>query len=136
LAVPANVAVSMTGVGLEAAHLKAAAFWGSAGGGGNADKVARAATAAASRVGANGAQGQNARHENSGKRSFDRWTHDNISFSVLQICRNCRLNCLCGNADPTVACETIIAKQVARLGIVTFELLLHSSLGLFQKSTT
>ena len=54
LAVPANVAVSMTGVGLEAASLKAAAFWGSAGGGGNADKVARAATAAA-RIGPDGA---------------------------------------------------------------------------------
>jgi hypothetical protein len=126
----------MTGVGLEAASLKAAALWGSAGGGGNADKVARAATAAAARIGANGGRGQNARHENSGKRSFDRWTHDNNSFSVLQICRNCRSNCLGGNADPTVACETITAEQVAGLGIVTFELLLHSGLGFFQKSTT
>jgi hypothetical protein len=126
----------MTFVGLEAVSLKAAAFWGSAGGGGNADKVARAATAAASRIGANGAQGQNARHENSGKGSLDRWTHGNISFSVLQLCRNCRSNCLCGNADPTVACETIIAEQIATLGIVTLELLLHSSLGFFQKSTT
>ena len=30
----------------------------------------------------------------------------------------------------------IIAEQVATLGIVTLELLLHSSLGFFQKSTT
>jgi hypothetical protein len=71
LGVPANVTVSRTGVGLEAASLKAAAFWGSARGGGNADKVASAATAAA-RSCADGARGQNARHENSGKRSFDR----------------------------------------------------------------
>jgi hypothetical protein len=46
-----------------------------------------AATAAAARIGANGRQGQSADHEKSGKRSFDRCTHDNLSFSAHQHCR-------------------------------------------------
>jgi hypothetical protein len=105
LAVPANVAVSMTGVGLEAASLKAAAFWGSAGGGGNADKVARAATAAA-RIGPDGARGQNARHENSGKRSFDRWTHDNYFL-------------LCSPNLPQLSIKLSLLQQPIELLLVT-----------------
>jgi hypothetical protein len=51
-----------------------------------------AATAAAACIGANGSQGQSADHEKSGKRSFDRFTHDNLSFSAHQHCRCSRQN--------------------------------------------
>jgi hypothetical protein len=73
LAVPANVPESMAGVGLEGASLRA---------------VGIRAVATAHRFGANGAENQSACDENSGKRSFDKWTHDNLSFSALQSCRN------------------------------------------------
>ena len=53
----------------------------------DADEGIRA-VATAHRFDANGAENQSARDENSGKRSFDRWTHDNLSFSAPQSCRN------------------------------------------------
>jgi hypothetical protein len=109
LAVPANVAESMAGVGLEGASLSAVVvglravavvFGLSAIAVGlravvvrlesavdNADEGIRA-IATAIRFDADGAENQSARYENSGKRSFDRWTHDNLSFSALQSCRN------------------------------------------------
>jgi hypothetical protein len=82
--------VDMAGVGLEAASLKAAAALVAAD---NPGKAAHAATAmastAAARIRANAAEGQSSSHEKSRKRSFDRWTHDNLSFSVHQLCRDC-----------------------------------------------
>src|SRR5277367_5049554 len=36
------------------------------------------------RIGAKGAEGQSSRDEKSGKRSFDRWTHDKLPFFALQ----------------------------------------------------
>ena len=86
--------VNMAGVGLEAASLTAAS--GQAGRSGrrhNPGKAAHAATAmaatAAARIRANATEGQSSSHEKSRKRSFDRWTHDNLSFSVHQLCRDC-----------------------------------------------
>ena len=96
------VLVNMAGVGLEAASLKAAACAKAAGASGqaaaavtadNPGKAAHAATAmaatAAARIRANATEGQSSSHEKSRKRSFDRWTHDNLSFSVHQLCRDC-----------------------------------------------
>jgi hypothetical protein len=97
------VLVDMAGVGLEAASLKAAAYVKAAGASGqaaaarvaadNPGKAAHAATAmaatAAARIRANATEGQSSSHEKSRKRSFDRWTHDNLSFSVHQLCRDC-----------------------------------------------
>jgi hypothetical protein len=97
------VLVDMAGVGLEAASLKAAACAKAAGASGqaaaavvtadNPGKAAHAATAmaatAAARIRANATEGQSSSHEKSRKRSFDRWTHDNLSFSVHQLCRDC-----------------------------------------------
>jgi hypothetical protein len=84
------VLVDMAGVGLEAASLKAAAALVAAD---NPGKAAHAATAmastAAARIRANATEGQSSSHEKSRKRSFDRWTHDNLSFSVRQLCRDC-----------------------------------------------
>jgi hypothetical protein len=92
------VLVNMAGVGLEAASLKATAYVKAAGASGqaaaalvaadNPGKAAHAATAAA-RIRANATEGQSSSHEKSRKRSFDRWTHDNLSFSVHQLCRDC-----------------------------------------------
>jgi hypothetical protein len=81
LAVSANVSQFVAGVGLEAA-----AFLDASGAGSNADKVTAAtamaaAAVAAARIGANGSEGQSARHEKCGNRSFDRRTHDKLSFS-------------------------------------------------------
>jgi hypothetical protein len=45
----------------------------------NADEGVRAVGIAA-RIGAKGAEGQSARDEKSGERSFDRWTHDKSSL--------------------------------------------------------
>jgi hypothetical protein len=107
LAVPTNVAESVAGVGLEGASLRAvvvglravAVVVGLRAVGlsavvvrlqsavDNADEGIRA-VATAHRFDANGAENQSARDENSGKRSVDRWTHDNLSFSALQSCRN------------------------------------------------
>jgi hypothetical protein len=109
LAVPANVAESMAGVGLERASLRAVVVGLRAvsvivglsavvvglravvvrleSAVDNADEGIRA-VATAVRFDPNHAESQSARDENSGKRSFDRWTHDNISFSALQSCRN------------------------------------------------
>ena len=92
------VLVDVAGVGLEAASLKAAACVKAAGASGqaaaaNPGKAAYAATAmaatAAARIRANATEGQSSSHEKSRKRSFDRWTHDNLSFSVHQLCRDC-----------------------------------------------
>src|SRR5271163_2181421 len=92
------VLVDVAGVGLEAASLKAAACVKAAGASGqaaaaNPGKAAYAATAmaatAAARIRAKATEGQSSSHEKSRKRSFDRWTHDNLSFSVHQLCRDC-----------------------------------------------
>ena len=98
LAMPANVAESMASVGLEGASSRAVVVGLRAVGLSavvvrlqsavdNADEGIRA-VATAHRFDANGAENQSARDENSGKRSVDRWTHDNLSFSALQSCRN------------------------------------------------
>jgi hypothetical protein len=98
LAVPTNVAESVAGVGLEGASLRAVVVGLRAVGLSavvvrlqsavdNADEGIRAVATAHS-FDANGAENQSARDENSGKRSVDRWTHDNLSFSALQSCRN------------------------------------------------
>jgi hypothetical protein len=98
LAVPTNVAESVAGVGLEGTSLRAVVVGLRAVGLSavvvrlqsavdNADEGIRA-VATAHRFDANGAENQSARDENSGKRSVDRWTHDNLSFSALQSCRN------------------------------------------------
>ena len=120
LAVPANVAVSMTGVGLKAASLKAAAFWGSAGGGGNADKVARAATAAA-RI---GAEALEARTPATRIPLRDRLIDGRMTiFPSLssEFAATVNQTVSAATTDRTVACETTIAEQIARRGIVTFE---------------
>jgi hypothetical protein len=92
------VLVDMAGVGLEAgACVKAAGASGQAAAAlvaaDNRGKAARAATAmaatAAPRIRANATEGQSSSHEKSRKRSFDRLTHDNLSFSVHQLCRDC-----------------------------------------------
>ena len=88
------VLVDMAGVGLEAASLKAASGQAAAlVAADNPGKAAHAATAmpatAAARIRANATEGQSSSHEKSRKRSFDRWTHDNLSFSVHQLCRDC-----------------------------------------------
>jgi hypothetical protein len=125
LAVPANVAESMAGVGLEGASLRAVVVGLRAvavavglravaivvrlsavvvglraivvglravvvrleSAVDDADEGIRA-VATALRFDANRAENQSAHNENSGKRSSDRWTHDNLSFSALQSCRN------------------------------------------------
>jgi len=83
LAVPASVAELMAGVGLEAASLRAASLKAVGVGSlravvvgfesavDDADEGIRA-IATAVRIGANSAEGQNARDENSGKTSLDR----------------------------------------------------------------
>jgi hypothetical protein len=90
------VLVDMAGVGLEAASLKAAASGQAAAAlvaADNPGKAAHAATTmaatAAARIRANATGGQSSSHEKSRKGSFDRWTHDNLSFSVHQLCRDC-----------------------------------------------
>jgi hypothetical protein len=95
--------VNMAGVGLGTASLKAAACVKAAGASGqaaaalvtadNPGKAADAATAtaatAATRIRANATGDQSPSHEKSRKGSFDRSTHDNLSFSVNQLCQDC-----------------------------------------------
>jgi hypothetical protein len=88
------VLVDVAGVGLEAASLKAASGQAAAAlvAADNPGKAAHAATAVAAtaaRIRANATEGQSSSHEKSRKRSFDRWTHDNLSLSVRQLCRDC-----------------------------------------------
>src|SRR5271168_1197933 len=79
------VLVTVACVGSVAASLVAAFVIGDASYGAagvspyNADEGVRAVGVAA-RIGAKGAEGQSARDEKSGKRSFDRWTHDKTSL--------------------------------------------------------
>jgi hypothetical protein len=76
--------------------------------------MAAATAAAAARIGANGRQGQSADHEKSGKRSFDRCTHDNLSFYAHQHCRCSRQNRFCSRADQHVTHQIVIVAQIAR----------------------
>jgi hypothetical protein len=57
-----------------------------------APAMAAASAATAARIGANCRQRQSADHEDSSKGSFDRCTHDNLSFSAHQHCRCSRQN--------------------------------------------
>ena len=86
--------VNMAGVGLEAAALTAAfgraAAQAAADNPGKAHSATATAATAAARIRANATEGKSSSHEKSRKRSFDRWTHDNLSFSVHQLCRDCR----------------------------------------------
>jgi hypothetical protein len=77
--------VLMSRVGLKTPSLKAAAVLGAARGGGNADEVTLATTAASSeRIDSAGAEGQGDRNEKTRKRSFDRSAHDNHYSYVLR----------------------------------------------------
>src|SRR5271155_4093131 len=92
------VLVTMAGVGLVAASLVAAtlvdalvignaSYCGAGVPAYNADEGVWTVGVAA-RIGAGGVEGQSARDEKTGNRSFDRCTHGRYSFCVLQLCRN------------------------------------------------
>ena len=70
---------------MEAPSLIAGVRWRAARGGGNADEVTLATTAASSeRIDSAGAEGQGDRNEKTRKRSFDRSAHDNHYSYVLR----------------------------------------------------
>jgi hypothetical protein len=102
--------------------LIAAVRWGAARGGGNADEVtgATTASAAASRIGADGGEGQSARDEKSDNRSFDKSAHDlpsPISCSAATVNRNI----LAAESIELPVEKIVVAKNVARSTMRVFD---------------